>query len=323
MDLLPRRGPSPLRRAIGSLLGQSRQQGGGDMVEALQGQVPVTGMYLWTSFDGSRHGEEYSVERDIASRYIPPSGTPGLGRVTRTLSRAGYPSGDGSFDRAPLLSLDRPTHLLSSRVTGQEQEPLHRTYAPSERIPFEFVKHLGDGGEGSVDAVELYSNGQRQVYARKTFKFREDDSRNKDRILNEVKIIRRLRHVHIVSVVSSYEQQPSNSYIHLFGIIMEPVADCDLGKLLKAIDNSQMPEPCLNLIKSRLRGWCVCLINALAYMHDRGVRHKDIKPDNILVRGDRIYITDFGLAKDVVGLETTEKEGHTTKTPVTSPRGSN
>ncbi|KAI9762606.1 MAG: hypothetical protein M1840_001199 [Geoglossum simile] len=275
-------------------------------------------MHLRTGFDGSRHGREDSVERDIVGHYISPSGTPRLGVASRTLSRASHPSGglsDGWFDRTPMLSLHRLSYPLSSRVAGQEREPLHRRYTPNERTPFRFVKHLGDGGEGSVDAVELCSNGQRQTYARKLFKLREDDSRSKDQILNEVLIIRRLRHVHIVSVVSSYEQQSFNSYIHFFGIIMEPVADCDLGKLLRAVDNSEMPEPCLGLIKSKLRGWCICLINALAYIHNQGVRHKDIKPSNILVRHDRIYVTDFGLAKYVVGLDTTEREGHTTKMP--------
>jgi len=39
--------------------------------------------------------------------------------------------------------------------------------------------------------------------------------------------------------------------------------------------------------------WFGCLSSGLAYMHNQGIRHQDIKPSNIIHRRQRIFFTDF------------------------------
>ena len=47
-----------------------------------------------------------------------------------------------------------------------------------------------------------------------------------------------------------------------------------------------------------LRRYFVCLSQALSYLHDSGVRHKDIKPKNILIdESGRAILTDFGISR--------------------------
>ncbi|OCL08647.1 hypothetical protein AOQ84DRAFT_363927 [Glonium stellatum] len=41
------------------------------------------------------------------------------------------------------------------------------------------------------------------------------------------------------------------------------------------------------------------------YIHEMRVKHKDIKPSNPLVDGDKTYITDFDISKDMVNAGTT------------------
>ena len=47
-----------------------------------------------------------------------------------------------------------------------------------------------------------------------------------------------------------------------------------------------------------LRSYFVCLSQALSYLHSSGVRHKDIKPENILIDASgSVILTDFGISR--------------------------
>lgn len=195
-------------------------------------------------------------------------------------------------------------HLSAVAPTQKEPKPppqqFHTTYDTPEE-PFESLQLLGHGSFGSVDEVVSRQDTTRTCYARKRFILppRNREKRSKE-IAEEARIVRRLRHRHIVKVLGTY------SWRNQFGIIMSPVAETDLNNFLQHVDSLESyPEEerleCYNIMLS----WPACLLRALDYTHEMLVKHRDIKPSNILIKDGTIYLTDFGIAKELVEGATT------------------
>jgi len=76
---------------------------------------------------------------------------------------------------------------------------------------------------------------------------------------------------------------------HLY-LAMELIDGSDLRRLLR--ENGRLePGRAIALIEQ--------VAGALDTAHKAGLVHRDVKPGNILVAGDRAYICDFGLARHV------------------------
>jgi tetratricopeptide (TPR) repeat protein len=181
----------------------------------------------------------------------------------------------------------------------------HCYFRQGEPLPLEMKGILGSGGFGQVDRV--LSTISFQEYALKrvsrsaVFSGRtEEDSRRRaecvKQFIEEIGALKRLKHHHVVEFVGSYTDPK------YMGLIMSPVADMDLSTYLARADNVRYRE---------LRTFFGCLAQALAFLHEQKIRHKDIKPSNILVHSGNVLFTDFGLAFDF-----TDKDGSTTASMV-------
>jgi len=105
---------------------------------------------------------------------------------------------------------------------------------------------------------------------------------NSDRFHREILVAAQLQHPQIVPVLAAGETDglPYFTMPYVAGESLR--RRLDGGKSLPVVDTVAV-----------LRD----VARALAYAHEHGVVHRDIKPDNVLVAGGSAAVTDFGIAK--------------------------
>ena len=107
---------------------------------------------------------------------------------------------------------------------------------------------------------------------------------NMDRFRREVRLAATLQHPHIVPLLAAGETGGVPYYTMPF------VEGESLRERLRAIGALPLGEA-LGILRD--------VAKALAYAHARGVMHRDIKPDNVLLSGGVAVVTDFGIAKAI------------------------
>ncbi len=105
-----------------------------------------------------------------------------------------------------------------------------------------------------------------------------------DRFKREILMSASLQHPHIVGVLSAGEAAGLPFFV------MPYVEGESLGTRLARTGALSVRET-VSILKDVLR--------ALAYAHERGVVHRDIKPHNILLAAGAATVTDFGVAKAI------------------------
>ncbi len=152
--------------------------------------------------------------------------------------------------------------------------------------PYQITEPLGVGGMGEV--YKAYHTGL-EVF--RSIKFiRHELSLASDfraRFQNEARSVARLRHPNIVQVHDFGE------YDGRFYMVMEYVD----GQSLKAVIANHEPmaiDAAVALVKE--------IAGALDHAHQRGLIHRDIKPDNIMLDAHhRAVLMDFGIARLIIG----------------------
>lgn len=148
---------------------------------------------------------------------------------------------------------------------------------------YELVRLLGRGGMAEVWAAHDHTLSREVAIKLLLDRFLDDESFTR-RFQDEARHVARLNHPNLVGVYDTGADQ-GQPYI-----VMEIVEGRSLQQVIAA--GGVHEDRALQIVGQ------VCI--ALAYAHDRGLIHRDIKPGNILIADDgTVKVTDFGIARAV------------------------
>jgi hypothetical protein len=148
------------------------------------------------------------------------------------------------------------------------------------------LSELGRGGMGEVYLAEDVVSGRKE--ALKIMKAHlASDPHFVSRFRREARAINRLRHPNIVAVYD-FGQLPDQRFF----MSMEYANGQSVYQLLKRDERFDIPRALWVLGQ---------LVYAVHHAHSRGVVHRDLKPDNLLLCGEdeTLKVLDFGVAKIV------------------------
>src|SRR5256886_2408878 len=151
---------------------------------------------------------------------------------------------------------------------------------------YDLVSHIDDGGMGEVYLARQRSAFDREVAIKI---IREDlvhDITARERFLREAEVSAHLKHEHILPLFEFGEEQGRLFFVTPY---------IEGGNLAHRLQNGPLPLP-------EVRQLFSALVDAVAYIHRRGVVHRDLKPSNILLDEEEntseayVRLIDFGIA---------------------------
>ncbi|KAJ4305896.1 hypothetical protein N0V90_001429 [Kalmusia sp. IMI 367209] len=181
-----------------------------------------------------------------------------------------------------------------------------------ESVPLQHEKNLGHSATAMVDSVRC----KRIRLARKVVHVSR--RLKKEEALQEVEHLQRLKHSHIIRVVGTYTLPRKLS------ILLYPVADYTLDAFIESVDEG-LPDNERVVRLYSISTFLRCLAKAVAYIHEKAMKHMDIKPKNLLVRDMhnsticnqgkyKIYVADFGIARSYRSVDDCNTETPTAYT---------
>lgn len=152
--------------------------------------------------------------------------------------------------------------------------------------PYKILKQIGSGSFGNVYLAENTENGKHCVVKELYFISQEPKFVNKarDLFLQEAETLAKLSHPQIPQLITHFEEN------NQFYLVQEYIEGHTLKEELQ--NHSPFSEKqTVDLLEEGL--------SILSYIHQQGVIHRDIKPDNFIRRqqDDKLVLIDFGAVK--------------------------
>ncbi|KAH9938147.1 Pkinase-domain-containing protein [Fomitopsis serialis] len=170
-------------------------------------------------------------------------------------------------------------------MSHREQDPatpgVTRPPTPVRYGVYDCLNQVGEGTFGQVWKARNTSSGI--VVALKKIRMEAERDGFPVTAMREIKLLQSLRHDNIVSL---YEMMVSNGSLFMVFEYM----DHDLTGILSQTQFA--------FTDAHLKSFCQQMLAGLAYLHRKGVIHRDIKGSNILINNAGVLkLGDFGLAR--------------------------
>ncbi|KAI9282256.1 kinase-like domain-containing protein [Sporodiniella umbellata] len=141
-------------------------------------------------------------------------------------------------------------------------------------------KSLGEGISSHVHLIR--STSDQQALAVKIFqkcKRKDDQVRYMKALVSEFAVSYTLKHVNILRTLDFVKIGRNR-----FGLVLDYCNQGDFNSLMcgRGLDSKEV------------HAYFKQLLNGVKYLHDAGVAHRDLKPDNLLLDGHILKIGDFG-----------------------------
>jgi serine/threonine protein kinase/Tol biopolymer transport system component len=170
---------------------------------------------------------------------------------------------------------------------------------------YKILEKLGEGGMGIVYKAQD-TKLDRFVALKFLPPHLSASEQDKDRFIQEAKAASAINHPNICTIYSIDEHAGSAS--------TNAPADKQLFIAMEFVEGRTLRELKGSLTSKQAIDIGIQVAEGLAAAHEKGIVHRDIKPDNIMIRKDGIaQIMDFGLAK-LHGVSRLTKEGSTVGT---------
>lgn len=146
------------------------------------------------------------------------------------------------------------------------------------------IRVIGEGGYGQVKEVVEKKTGCKR--ASKTIQVKYLKKSEVDNIVREIETLKKLDHPGVLKIFQVYRE---SDYFHIITDL------CTGGELYDKIIKKQ------KLSENMAASYMFDIVSTVKYLHESGVMHRDLKPDNILFEDtsakSRLKIIDFGASK--------------------------
>jgi tRNA A-37 threonylcarbamoyl transferase component Bud32 len=232
--------------------------------------------------------------------------------------RQGEDVADHPVDRSSLSGPEQTTsNLITVQTTADSDADLHMSTVvvemlmPNEEFTRSLARHekraamvqhgaytkgklLGRGANGAVYAILLKDGSTIAMKEVALMGSGEEIQTQIHSVEHEAKLLHQLRHPNVVI----YYGTTTDTHNYVMRLFMECVTGGSLGAMVRGMQEPLDPELGRNFARQIVLG--------LAYMHSRGVMHRDLKCDNVLrdESTGTVKLADFGTARIVQAVAT-------------------